>query len=148
MDWSGVYYCDVFISCLDSHSDGTHSLQSIHWWTSDAILHFSMCFDEKQILLYLGWTEAQCTLSTFYFWGVNYSFKCLFTPLTHFKSTFLNSRKQVKTFISDITLGKISQTYPAFFQIVHEYGKPEASYPWTCESNIRKTFHSTYTWFL
>ncbi len=31
MDWSGVDYCDVFISCLDSHSDGTHSLQSIHW---------------------------------------------------------------------------------------------------------------------
>ncbi len=22
MDWSGVDYCDVFISCLDSHSDG------------------------------------------------------------------------------------------------------------------------------
>ncbi len=27
MDWSGVDYCDVFISCLDSHSDGTHSPQ-------------------------------------------------------------------------------------------------------------------------
>ncbi len=26
-----VDYCDVFISCLDSHSDGTHSLQSIHF---------------------------------------------------------------------------------------------------------------------
>ncbi len=26
MDWSGVEYCDVFISRLDSHSDGTHSL--------------------------------------------------------------------------------------------------------------------------
>ncbi len=26
-----VDYCDVFISCLDSHSDGTHSLQRIHW---------------------------------------------------------------------------------------------------------------------
>ncbi len=26
-----VYYCDVFISCLNSHSDGTHSLQRIHW---------------------------------------------------------------------------------------------------------------------
>ncbi len=25
-----VDYCDVFISCLDSHSDGTHSLHSIH----------------------------------------------------------------------------------------------------------------------
>ncbi len=28
--WSGVDYCDVVISCLDSHSDGTHPLQSIH----------------------------------------------------------------------------------------------------------------------
>ncbi len=26
MNWSRVDYCDVFISCLDSHSDGTHSL--------------------------------------------------------------------------------------------------------------------------
>ncbi len=26
-----VDYCDVFISCLDSDSDGTHSLQRIHW---------------------------------------------------------------------------------------------------------------------
>ncbi len=25
-----VNYCDC-ISCLGSHSDGTHSLQSIHW---------------------------------------------------------------------------------------------------------------------
>ncbi len=25
-----VDYSDVFISCLNSHSDGTHSLQSIH----------------------------------------------------------------------------------------------------------------------
>ncbi len=24
-------YCDVFISCLDSHSDSIHSLQMIHW---------------------------------------------------------------------------------------------------------------------
>ncbi len=39
-------YCDVFISCLDSHSDGTHSLQSIHWRTSDAMLHFSKSNEE------------------------------------------------------------------------------------------------------
>ncbi len=39
--WSGVDYCDVFISCLDSYSDGTHSLQSIHWWDSGVMLHFS-----------------------------------------------------------------------------------------------------------
>ncbi len=30
-------YYDVFISCLDSHSDGTHSLQL----ASDVMLHFS-----------------------------------------------------------------------------------------------------------
>ncbi len=32
LEWCGllVVYCDVFISCLDSHSDGTHSLQRIH----------------------------------------------------------------------------------------------------------------------
>ncbi len=29
-----VDYCDVFISCLDFHSVGTHSLQRIHWWAS------------------------------------------------------------------------------------------------------------------
>ncbi len=34
-------YCDVLISCLDSHSDGTHSLRRIHWWASDVMLHFS-----------------------------------------------------------------------------------------------------------
>ncbi len=26
-----VHYCDAFISCLNSHSDGTHSLLWIHW---------------------------------------------------------------------------------------------------------------------
>ncbi len=36
-----VDFCDVFISCLDSHSDGTHPLQSIHWWASDGMIHFS-----------------------------------------------------------------------------------------------------------
>ncbi len=38
LDWSGllVVYCNAFISCLDSHSDGTHSLERIHWWASDA----------------------------------------------------------------------------------------------------------------
>ncbi len=30
----------IFTSCLDSHSDGTHSLQKIHWWASDTILNF------------------------------------------------------------------------------------------------------------
>ncbi len=37
-----IYYCDVFLSCLDSHSDGTHSLLPlVHWWASDVMLHSS-----------------------------------------------------------------------------------------------------------
>ncbi len=44
MDWSDVDYLFIivfYISCLDSHSDGTHSLQRIHWWASNGMLHFS-----------------------------------------------------------------------------------------------------------
>ncbi len=29
--WITYITCDVFIICLDSHSDGTHSMQKIHW---------------------------------------------------------------------------------------------------------------------
>ncbi len=47
-------YCDVFISCLDSYSDGTHSLQRIHWWTSD--------------LMTLQWKEIRCCCWTAVWW--------------------------------------------------------------------------------
>ncbi len=52
-----VDYCDVFISCLDSHSDGTHSLQRIHWWTSDAMLNFfkSVPMKKQTHLHLLAW---------------------------------------------------------------------------------------------
>ncbi len=33
-------YLWIIVSCLDSHSDGTHSLQRIHWWASDGMLNF------------------------------------------------------------------------------------------------------------
>ncbi len=44
--WSGVDYCDVSISCLDSYSDGTYSPQRIHWWASDAKF-IQICPDEE-----------------------------------------------------------------------------------------------------
>ncbi len=48
--WCGllVDYCDVFSRCLDSHSDGTHSLLRIHWWASDGMLHFSKSVQMKR----------------------------------------------------------------------------------------------------
>ncbi len=57
--WTGVVWitcglCDVFISCLDSHSDGTHSLQRIHWRANDVMLHFSKSVQiKKQKLIYI-----------------------------------------------------------------------------------------------
>ncbi len=51
MDWSGVDYCDVFISCLDSHSDGTHSLMSIHCWDTDAVTFLQTWWRNKLILI-------------------------------------------------------------------------------------------------
>ncbi len=70
MDWSGVDYCDVFISCLDSHSDGTHSLQRIHWWASDGMLHFSKSDEEtNSSASWMAWRWV-----CFHVW-VNYSFK-------------------------------------------------------------------------
>ncbi len=67
MDWSGVDYCDVFISCLDSHSDGTHSLQSIHCWDTDAMLHFSKSNEETNSStswMIWGWVNLKETVST------------------------------------------------------------------------------------
>ncbi len=62
LEWCGllVDYCDVFIHCLDSHSDGTHSLQKIHWWASDGMLHFSKSDEETNSSTYLmawGWAK-------------------------------------------------------------------------------------------
>ncbi len=42
-----VDYCDVFIS-LDSHSDGTHSLQMIYWSANDVMLIFSKTLSMKK----------------------------------------------------------------------------------------------------
>ncbi len=47
--------CDVFIGCLDSHSDGTHSLNRMYWWASVVMLHFSKSvLMKQQIHLHLG----------------------------------------------------------------------------------------------
>ncbi len=48
VDWNRVDYCNVFISCLDSHSDGSHSLQMIHWRARDVMLNFSKSVRTKK----------------------------------------------------------------------------------------------------
>ncbi len=54
MDWSCVDYCDGFISCSDSHSVGTHSLQRMHCWASGVMLHWMawVWIDFQQIFIF------------------------------------------------------------------------------------------------
>ncbi len=65
LEWCGllVFYCGVFISCLDSYSDGTHSPQMIHWWASDVMLLFNESILIKQTLLRIEchfWVNYTC----------------------------------------------------------------------------------------
>ncbi len=62
---------DVFISCLNSHSDGTHSLQRIHWWASD--VNFSKSVPIKKQTIHLGWPEGEYIFSKIRF--LDYSLK-------------------------------------------------------------------------
>ncbi len=64
-----VHYCDVFISCLDSNSDGTHSLQSIHWWASDVMLNFSNLFWwRNKLICILDGLRLSIFPANFHFW--------------------------------------------------------------------------------
>ncbi len=92
LQWMGI-------SCLNSHSDGTHSLKRIHWWASDVMLNFSKSvlikksevrksfitkyvythkeFDRKKqshLIYILDGLRVSTFLANFYFL-VNYSFK-------------------------------------------------------------------------
>jgi len=74
--WIFVDSSDVLIRCLSSCSDGTHSLQRIHWWANYIILNLSKSVAvKKQPHLHLRWTERNLSKlsANFHFW-VNYSF--------------------------------------------------------------------------
>uniref|UniRef100_A0A672PID5 Dedicator of cytokinesis protein 5-like n=1 Tax=Sinocyclocheilus grahami TaxID=75366 RepID=A0A672PID5_SINGR len=70
LEWCGllVDHCDGFINCLDSHSDGTHSL-------------FSKSVQmKKQTSLHLGWPDGEYILSKFSFlvsYSINFEQKQL-----------------------------------------------------------------------
>ncbi len=93
LEWCGllVDYCDVFISCY--HSDGTHSLQRIHLWTSDGMLHFSKSDEETN------------SSTSWMAWGCGHFHLCLnysFNSGTHHQIHFL-------------LVDSISPSHPQFF---------------------------------
>ncbi len=66
----GLLCC--FYQMLGLSTDGTHSLQRIHWWASDVILNFpKSLLMRKQTYLHPGWPEDEVG---FIFW-VNHSLK-------------------------------------------------------------------------
>ncbi len=65
----GLWIIVMFLS--DSHSDGTHSLQSIHCWDTDAETHFSKPDEETNS------STSRMAWGWVYFW-INYSFKSIF----------------------------------------------------------------------
>ncbi len=78
-----VDYCDVFISVLDS-SDGTHSLQRIHWWASDGMLHYSKS-DEETNTCWMAWERVdfqQFFIFRCSFWEANFIMVALANLLT------------------------------------------------------------------
>ncbi len=99
----------MFLS--DSHSDGTHSLQSIHCWDTDAMLHFSKSDEDTNSstsrmainviltheLLYFSWAG---------FWGSSGS-----EPSMGDKSLYTSRNKSL---IQQVTM----QTHGGFF-VVH-----------------------------
>ncbi len=59
-------YCDVFISYLESHSDGTHSLQRIHWWAINVMQNLKKSVPmKKQTHLHLECPEGEQIYSRF-----------------------------------------------------------------------------------
>ncbi len=74
MDWSGVDYLRIIVMFLSAVWTIilTAPIQSIHWWDTDAMLHFSK-FDEKQLIYISDGLRVSTFPANFQFW-LNYSF--------------------------------------------------------------------------
>ncbi len=66
----------LFLSAVWTHSDGTHSLQRVHWCASAAMLNFSKSFKKKHPYILDGLKVSTLSANTI-FW-MNYSFKVMF----------------------------------------------------------------------
>ncbi len=133
LHWSGLLWC--FYQLLDSHSDGTHSLQRIYWSVSDVMLNFSKSDEEtNSSTSWMAWAHFQQLL---YMW-LNYFFnpcRIRFYPLDHKtrynialtilweKSSHANSYQNSPSSRSDSSLllhsseSSLSRPFPPF---IHE----------------------------
>ncbi len=74
VEWCGLLWC--FYQLFDSHSDGTHSLQSIHCWDTDAETHFYKPDEEtNSSWSWMTWGGAHFQHTLIF--GLNYLFNVL-----------------------------------------------------------------------
>ncbi len=70
MDWSGVDYCDVFIS---SHSDGTHPLTLLRHWCRDAFLQtwwrHKLILISDELMVNTFWSNSDFWVNIHYITG-------------------------------------------------------------------------------
>ncbi len=93
--WTGVVWitCGLLmflISCLDSHSDGTHSLQRIYWLASDGMLRFQWK-KRTQLILILGSIPLilQNMIEELFIFTFNVSSLCTVVLLFHWLFNYL-----------------------------------------------------------
>ncbi len=75
--WITYITCDVFIICLDSHSDGTHSLQRIYWRASDTRLISQNLFQWTNKLILDDLRVSTFSANFYFHFWVKYPFKSL-----------------------------------------------------------------------
>ncbi len=81
--WTGVVWIIVmFLS--DSHSDGTHSLQSIHCWDTDAETHFYKSDEETNSSIYI----LSKFSAHFHFW-LHYFFNLIRISISSFSKALV-----------------------------------------------------------
>ncbi len=73
----GLFRC-FFISCLDSNSDGTHSLQSIYWRANDTMQWYSST---------MAWRRVNSQQIFIFKWTITFTFM-------HFTDAFIQSDLQ------------------------------------------------------
>ncbi len=79
--WMELMWIIMFYEFLDSHSDGTHSLQIIYWWVSNVMLNFSksvpMKNKKKYIKSWMAWGWVHFQQFFIFGWTITLSCPCL-----------------------------------------------------------------------
>ncbi len=125
MDWRGgllVDYYDVYISCLDSHSDGTIHFRGSIGEQSDGMLNFFIRWRNRLIYILDG-LRVSTFSANFHFW-VNYSFKAA----VYFKMCISLCLVRSHSWIVPVLARPIADSVTSHFLISCQTGSAQTHY--------------------